>query len=166
MIPLNRLILEAAAVNRGDPKRISHLIKVHAFARLIGEEERLDDAALETLELAAVLHDIGIRRSEEIHGSADGSFQELEGPPIAARLLDQYGVPKATADRACWLVGHHHTYDLPRESDYQILVEADFLVNLQEDGAPASAVRAAEQKIFRTRTGLSLLRTMFPPQGV
>lgn len=46
-------------------------------------------------------------------------------------------------DRVCWLVGHHHTYTDIRDLDYQILVEADCLVNLYEDDAPRSAVEAA-----------------------
>lgn len=33
-----------------------------------------------------------------------------------------------------YLVGHHHTYKDIDGLDYQILVEADFLVNYFEDG--------------------------------
>ena len=45
--------------------------------------------------------------------------------------------------------------------DYQILVEADFLVNLEENGADTEAVRAAKEKIFRTEAGLQLLCSLF-----
>ena len=64
-------------------------------------------------------------------------------------------------DRVCWLVGHHHTYTDIRDLDYQILVEADCLVNLYEDDAPRSAVEAALERIFRTESGAALCRDMF-----
>lgn len=40
--------------------------------------------------------------------------------------------PKVT-ERVSYLVGHHHTYDHIDGMDYQILVEADFLVNFNEN---------------------------------
>mgnify|MGYP000340972515 FL=1 len=33
-------------------------------------------------------------------------------------------------ERVAYLIGHHHTYDKIEGMDYQILVEADFLVNI------------------------------------
>ena len=45
--------------------------------------------------------------------------------------------------------------------DYQILVEADFLVNIYEDHLSAEAVDAVKRNIFRTRTGIELLENMF-----
>ena len=33
-----------------------------------------------------------------------------------------------------YLIAHHHTYNNIDGIDYQILVEADFLVNIMEDG--------------------------------
>ena len=38
---LRKLMLGMIAYNEGDAKRIQHFIKVHALARLIGEEEPL-----------------------------------------------------------------------------------------------------------------------------
>ena len=45
--------------------------------------------------------------------------------------------------------------------DYQILVEADFLVNLFEHGSGQEAVQTALDRIFVTETGKALCRTMF-----
>ena len=39
---LRKLMLAMIAYNNGDAKRIQHFIKVHALAKLIGEEEKLD----------------------------------------------------------------------------------------------------------------------------
>ena len=62
---LRKLMLGMIAYNEGDAKRIQHFIKVHALARLIGEEEQLAPDALYILEAAALTHDIGIKNSEK-----------------------------------------------------------------------------------------------------
>lgn len=64
-------------------------------------------------------------------------------------------------DRVTWLVAHHHSYDPVDSSDHQILIEADFLVNLYEDQVSADAIRHAYEKIFRTETGRTLCRATF-----
>ncbi len=45
----------------GDSKRIHHFLKVHTFAKLIGEMEGMTGKPLEILEVAALVHDIGIK---------------------------------------------------------------------------------------------------------
>ncbi len=145
----------------GDPKRIQHFLKVHQFAKLIGELEQLDSQTQEILEIAALVHDIGIKRSEEKYNSSAGKYQELEGPPEAEALLLPLGYPQAFVSRVCWLVGHHHTYDSIEQLDHQILVEADFLVNAYEDHLSEDAIRKVLTKLFRTKSGSQLLRTMY-----
>lgn len=54
-----------------------------------------------------------------------------------------------------------YTYDSITGIDYQILVEADFLVNVYEDNLPADAIRKVREKIFKTSVGRALLETMF-----
>ena len=65
------------------------------------------------------------------------------------------------ADRVAYLVGHHHTYTNIDGMDYQILVEADFLVNLYEDSVPKAAAQNALDKIFKTQTGKTICKEMF-----
>ena len=48
----------------GDSRRVHHFLKVHSFAKLIGECERLPECELEILEIAALVHDIGIKNAE------------------------------------------------------------------------------------------------------
>lgn len=158
---INRLIEEMISYYSGDPKRIQHFIKVHAFAKLIGETENLTEKELFTLETAAVVHDIGIKISEEKYGSCTGSQQETEGPTEAEKMLKKLGFESETVKRVCWLVGHHHTYSGIDSPDHQILVEADFLVNLYEDRCSEKSVLSAYEKIFRTETGKRLCKTMF-----
>ena len=146
---------------QGQPKRIQHFTKVHSYARLIGIGEELDDASLFILEAAAYTHDIGIRVAEEKYGRGDGKLQEQEGPIIAQKMLSQLGFENYIVERICFLIGHHHTYDNIDGLDYQILVEADFLVNLYEDDAGNRAIDKAYKRIFKTETGKKIFRLMF-----
>lgn len=158
---LRKLMLAMIAYNNGDAKRIQHLIKVHAFARLIGEEENMDAKELYILEAAALTHDIGIRNSEKKYGTCTGRQQEVEGPPEAEKLLKTLGFADDVTERVCWLIAHHHTYNNINSMDYRILVEADFLVNLYEDGAGIEAVKTAYDRIFKTTAGRNICRTMY-----
>lgn len=158
---LRKLMLAMIAYNNGDAKRIQHFIKVHALAKLIGEEEKLDVETQYVLEAAALTHDIGIRNSEQKYGSCNGKQQELEGPPEAEKLLQKLGFAPEVTERVCWLIAHHHTYNGITGADYQILVEADFLVNLYEDGVGMDAVKTAYARIFKTQAGKNICRTMY-----
>ena len=139
-----------------DRKRIHHFLKVYSFAKTIGESENLSAD-----EIAAIVHDIGIKVSEEKYNSSAGKYQELEGPREAEKLLAALGYEKTFIDKVCYLVGHHHTYENIDTLPYRILVEADFLVNLYEDDSSRSAAEQAYEKIFRTNTGKNLLKIMF-----
>ncbi len=145
----------------GDPKRIHHFIKVHSFAKLIAQNENLADEQLLILEAAAYVHDIGIKPSEQIHGKCNGKLQEQYGPPEAETMLQTCGFSEQQIKRISYLVGHHHTYTGIDGIDYQILVEADFLVNLYEDNCKKETIQHTYQKIFKTKTGRSICRTMF-----
>ncbi len=158
---LDGLFMDMIAYYDGDPKRIQHFTKVHSYARLIGIGEELDDASLFILEAAAYTHDIGIRVAEEKYGRCDGKLQEQEGPIIAQKMLSQLGFENYIVERICFLIGHHHTYDNIDGLDYQILVEADFLVNLYEDDAGNRAIDKAYKRIFKTETGKKIFRLMF-----
>lgn len=146
---------------KGDKKRINHYIKVHSYAKCIGELEGLSKEELFTLEVASIVHDIGIKNSELKYHSTAGKYQEVEGVPEAKKLLETLGFEKSVIDRVCYLVGHHHTYDNIQGLDYQILVEADFLVNLFEDNNSIESVKNVKSRIFKTKTGILLLENIF-----
>ena len=158
---ISSLIDEMIAYDKGDPRRIQHFMKVHDFARTIGQLEGMDEQTLYILESAAVVHDIGIHVCEEKYGSCEGKLQEKEGPALAKEMLERLGYEQEVIDRVCYLVGHHHTYTNIDDVDYQILVEADFLVNMYEDGVSPDAVRKAYQNIFKTESGRKICRNMF-----
>lgn len=161
-IQLARLVEVMADYDRGDPMRIHHFLKVHSLAAVIGRREGLDEETLFVLETAAIVHDIGIHLAEQRHGSSAGTWQEKEGPAEARRLLTEVGgYTEAQIRRVEYLVAHHHTYTHIEGADYQILVEADFLVNIFEDHLSTNAVERIRRKIFRTATGLRLLDAMY-----
>lgn len=162
---LEHLILEMIQYYTGDPRRIQHFIKVHDFARTIGKLESIDNQTLFVLETAAIVHDIGIKVCEEKYSSCEGKLQEQEGPAVAEPMLKRIGFDEEVINRVCYLIGHHHTYDNMDGMDYQILVEADFLVNLYEDAASIDAVENAYQKIFRTESGKKICREIFELGG-
>ena len=148
--------------NKGDAIRIQHLIKVHDFATTIGVLEGLDEETLFILETAALTHDIGIRLSEAKYGVSNGKYQELEGPPEAEVLLTALGgYSESQIERVNYLIAHHHTYNQIEGMDYQILIEADFLVNRYEDGSSRQAIEEVRRKIFKTQAGIELLDAMF-----
>lgn len=146
---------------KGNPRRIQHFIKVHSFAKNIGIGEKLDEKTLYTLEIAAIVHDIGILPAEEKYGSCEGKLQEKEGPAPAREMLSSLVIAPDVIDRVCYLVAHHHTYENVDGIDYRILLEADALVNLYEDNSPQSAIEAMLQNVFRTETGTHICKEMF-----
>jgi hypothetical protein len=157
-----KLIQAAIAFDHGDAKRIQHFLKVYAFASLIGKMEGLAPETQAILEAAAILHDIGIHAAEKKYGSTAGRYQEIEGPAPARLLMQQTGTyPEDFQERVAFLIAHHHTYTDVDRTDWQILLEADFLVNAYEDHLSATAIRACRQKIFRTSSGQKLLDDNF-----
>ena len=80
-------------------------------------------------------------------------------------MLCRLGFSQKVRERVCWLVGHHHTYSPIDGPDHQILVEADFLVNLFEDHSDTDAILSAYRRIFKTESGRQLCRDMFSLKG-
>ena len=162
MKKIEQLALAMIDYNNGDPMRIQHTTKVYAYASLIGRCEGLDEEMQFILESAALVHDIGIRACERKYGYQNGKLQEQEGPEVARELLTRLGgYTDQQIERICWLVAHHHTYHLCDDMEYQILIEADFLVNLYEDNESPKAIEAVRRNIFRTKSGTRMIETMF-----
>ncbi|MFI3208401.1 MAG: HD domain-containing protein [Eubacteriales bacterium] len=166
MVRLKRKMLDDLSMrmiefNENDPARIQHLLKVHSFAKLIGELEGFDRDYMSILEAAALTHDIGIRPAEEKYGSCSGKYQEELGPAYAEEMLKSVGFHAGVIERVSYLVGHHHTYTNVDGLDYRILLEADFLVNLYEQNAEKDVVQEALENIFKTESGIKICTKMF-----
>jgi HD superfamily phosphodiesterase len=143
------------------PQRVQHFLKVYDFAKNIGELEKLEEHTQFILETTAIVHDIGIKPSLKKYNSSAGPHQEAEGPVVAHALLQKLGFEQPVIDRVCYLVGHHHSYADINGLDYQILVEADFLVNFFEEALSAEAIQNVYAKIFVTEAGKKMCRAMY-----
>lgn len=158
---LDSLCQRMIAYDAGDPKRIQHFMKVSGFASVIARSEGLDEHLCFLLEAAGYVHDIGIKAAEFIYGYQTGHLQEELGPGIAADLLSSIGFSEQDTVRLCHLISVHHTYSDLKDIDHQILVEADFLVNLYEKNSAEDEVRKVYDTIFKTETGKNFFRHMF-----
>lgn len=153
--------LDMHKFDSGSPERIQHFTKVHSFATQIGKLEKLDDETQFTLELTAILHDIGIKVAEEKFGHCNGKLQEELGPDLARELLAPYEIKAEILERICYLIANHHTYTNVEGLDYRILIEADFLVNLYENNVDTKGVLSAYKKMFVTDAGRYMCKIMF-----
>lgn len=165
-----RRILDAMIrYNGGDLRRVNHAIKVWGYACAIAQREtesgHCDERTGTVVSCAALLHDIGIHEAERKHGSCAGNFQELEGPAVARGILAGIPLDADILERALYLVGNHHSYAKIDGIDFRILVEADFLVNIDEDGLDDKAIAAARERVFRTEGGIALLDALYGNRG-
>ena len=158
---LNKLHMAMIELYKGDSRRIQHFCKVHSYARLIAQMENVDYKTLFIIETAALTHDLGIHTCVVIYGECGGRLQEKEGPALAKELLERLGFETDISERVQYLIAHHHTYSNIDGIDYQILVEADFLVNMYEDGVSKDAVLKAYNNIFKTKYGKYICKDMF-----
>ena len=151
---------------KGNIHDIYHFLKVWAFAKNIGEAEGLDPKTQETLEMAAVVHDIACPLCREKYGNTSGKHQEEESAPLVAEFFKDVPAGELDVERITWLVTHHHTYTNVEGMDYQILLEADFLVNAGESEYSKQAIENFCRKVFRTEAGTHLLKSMFLEEDV
>ncbi len=129
---VEEILKEMIIYANGNKKDIAHFLKVHSYARLIGKLEQLDEKTQKILEIAAIVHDIACPLCRKKYGNSNGKFQEIEGPDLVYDFLKPFPLTDLEINRIAYLVGHHHTYENIDGLDYQILLEADFLVNGDE----------------------------------
>lgn len=113
-----------------DFRRITHALEVLKYAEKIMEST--PDCDNDVVIAAALLHDVGIKPSEENFGYNNGKTQEEFGPSVADTLLKSIGFPNEKTIKVCEIIGNHHSpsrYDYP---ELKILKEADRIVNKLE----------------------------------
>lgn len=147
----------------GDKKKkdIAHFLKVYSYAKTIGELEKLDKKTLEILEISAIVHDIACPLCREKYGNSQGQYQELEGPSLVKEFLNEFHLDDFVVERVSYLVGHHHTYENVNGIDYQILLEADFLVNADEMNLSKQAILNMKNNVFQTGSGKELISVIY-----
>lgn len=113
-----------------DFRRITHALEVLKHAENI--MENTEGCDFEVLVTAALLHDIGIKKSEEILGYNNGKTQEEYGPPIARLLLESIDFPPEKTKMVCEIIGNHHSRSRYDYAELKVLKEADRVVNKME----------------------------------
>lgn len=153
------------AKNKG---MIEHTMKVTGYAMQIQGEEGGDPL---TVQAGALLHDIGIPKAREVHGSSAGKYQEIEGPPIARKIMTKLGMEPERIDLVCHIIANHHSAADPETvvtPEFQAVWDADWLVNFP--GRYRDKSNDQKQKlideIFKTARGKTLARSMFVDETV
>ena len=158
---ISQITSKMIAYSKGNLHDINHFLKVYAYAKTIGECEQLAAFEQECLEIAAIVHDIACPLCREKYGNTAGPYQEKEGLVLTRNFLADCGLAEKTLERVIYLVGHHHTLSGVDGMDYQILLEADYLVNADESGYSRENIENALARLFKTPTGSSLLKSIY-----
>ncbi|MFC1538357.1 HD domain-containing protein [Candidatus Latescibacterota bacterium] len=155
-----RLIKSMKNTFGDDRKRISHALSVLAYAE---ELHGIEGGDRDVVTAAAVLHDIGIHEAERKYGSTAGKYQEIEGPPIARRIMEELGLGEELIFHVCRIVGSHHTGRDIDTIEFRILWDSDWLVNMPDEFPNASAekLRSLFERIFRTESGKTKAYELF-----
>ncbi|OHB64872.1 MAG: hypothetical protein A2Y77_13725 [Planctomycetes bacterium RBG_13_62_9] len=143
-----------------DRGRIEHALAVLGHANDIRSVEGGDPLVIQA---AAVLHDIGIREAERKHGSAAGRYQEMEGPPIAERILRNRHLDEGRLRHVCRIIANHHSARDIDTLEFRVIWDADGLVNLDEvfRENPEVDRESRIRRIFKTSTGRETALRLF-----
>lgn len=125
----DKLLTELELFWENDLKRISHAKKVLSFAKKILEKEGADWYIAIP---ASILHDVGIKPSEQKYGSSAGYYQEREGPPVAMAILAKIGLETEYAEEICEIIANHHSPGNINTPNFKVIYDADLIVNLEE----------------------------------
>ncbi|MHC4190035.1 MAG: HD domain-containing protein [Planctomycetota bacterium] len=156
----NKLIDRMKDVFGDDQKRIEHALAVLDYAEQIQNVEGGDPLIVRA---AAILHDIGIHEAERKYGSAAGNYQEIEGPPIAEEILKRYDVTVEAIEHICRIIANHHSAKDIDTTEFRIVWDADWLVNIPADFPSASKEKLQEivEKTFKTNEGRKIATELF-----
>jgi beta-glucanase (GH16 family) len=148
------------AQNRG---MIEHTMTVYGYAMEIRQDEGGDPLIVGA---AALLHDIGIPRAREVHGSSAGKYQEIEGPPLAREIMTKLDMEERQVDAVCGIIANHHSAaeaSVVATPEFAAVWDADWLVNFPgryRDKSNAERETLIKE-IFKTARGKSMALGMF-----
>jgi len=156
------LVREMKAYFGDDSRRIDHAGQVTAYAEQLLEKEAGDYSIVIG---AAVLHDIGIPLAEKKYGNAGARHQEKEGPPVARKILTGLGFDEEQVEEICEIIGNHHSPGKIDTTNFKILYDADWLVNMRQayNIADKKNLVKAIERVFLTGTGRALATEIYIP---
>ena len=154
----DKLFAAMKAVFGEDKARIDHATAVLEYAEAIQPTVNAD--AL-TVKAAAILHDIGIKKAEELYGAPSAKYQQIEGPPIARKIMVELELPGDRVEHVCRIIANHHTaedVDTANTPEFMAVWDADWLVNLPDvyPDTKEDELAGIIEKTFRTEKGKQL----------
>ncbi len=155
-----KLIQKMKDIFGNDGRRINHALEVLKYAEQIHAAEGGDS---DIVTAAAVLHDIGIHEAERKYGSAAGKYQEIEGPPIAERILKEKGFARETIEHICKIIANHHSARDIDTLEFRVIWDADWLVNIPDECGKMSKnkLKGFIEKIFKTNKGREIAKEVY-----
>ncbi len=143
-----------------DQKRIDHALGVLSYSEQIQQTEGGDPLVVKA---AAILHDIGIHKAQEVHGSTAGKYQEIQGPPIARDIMARLKLDGDVTDHVCKIIANHHSAKDIDTTEFRIIWDSDWLMNIPEElpNADKSTLKQKIETIFKTQTGKTMALKLF-----
>lgn len=156
-----QVLSEMIRILKHDRAQVEHAMKVYGYASVIGDLEGLKGDQLRSLRAAAILNDIALPECLESEGEWNNDLQQRYGEPMVREVLTHLGYDRY-ADRVAYLVGHSRSYfeEMHDKPDLQILIEANFLVNLS-DGSCQEKPEDVYNRFFATATGRKMMKDLF-----
>ncbi|PRX34719.1 HD domain-containing protein [Orenia metallireducens] len=147
-----------------DQRRIDHALQVTDYAERLIDLYQGADINSEVIIYSAILHDIGIHQAEKKYNSVAGKYQELEGPPIAKEILMDFNIDQEIIDEVCQIIGHHHSPRAIKTNNFQLLYDADWLVNLPDEYDLKNSNKPLTElidKLYLSDVGKDLAKKLF-----
>lgn len=125
----DRVAIEVKRYFGRDFKRIGHALRTARYAEEIGRGE---GGNLGVIIVAAYLHDVGLKKAEEM-GLEDGAWRHGElGVGVAREILERLGGREELVEAVLAIVRNHHDPGDGRDLDFRCVYDADRIVNLEE----------------------------------
>jgi len=160
----NKIIDNMKQYFENDKKYIDHALKVLSYTKELLKQEKGDSQIVFT---TAILHDIGIKLCKKKYNSTGGQLQEIEGPPIARKILKELEVDSKIIDEVCDIIASHHSPGEINTLNFKIIWDADWLVNLEDEYNIKNKEKLEKviNKIFLTKTGKNLGKSVYLNQS-
>ena len=155
-----KLIEEMKSVFGDDSRRINHALEVLKHAQRLQAEEGGDEVIVSA---AAILHDIGIHQAERKYNSAAGKYQEIEGPPIAEKILKKHNLDSRAIEHICEIIANHHSGNCVESIEFCCVWDADKIVNIAEEFEVMNGKNLQNfiENVFKTKSGKETASRLF-----
>ncbi|MCL4384788.1 MAG: HD domain-containing protein [Actinobacteria bacterium] len=163
----NELLKKMMIYFEYDNNHINHTYRVLYYADELSKslltKKLLKDINLDVVVFSAILHDIGIPICKKKYNSIEGQLQEIEGPPIAREILESFSIDEEIIKEVCNIVGSHHSVGEIETTNFKIIWDADWLVNLPDvyDIKDKKNLSEIIDNTFLTETGLAKAKFLY-----